>query len=116
VRRRARLRHSRPQRRPFIRGLSLVPSAVVQDESAISRAGAIARLQLLSHLRSFGVPNFFTMPSINRRSVADAIHKWHQNGYVDLQSEHTNTEKMAVCGCTSVRRALSYCALGAIEG
>ena len=74
----------------------------VQDEGAISFAGAIARHKQSLQLCAIDCPGPFAMPSLHRCRVAHTVHQWHKDRHVDKQPENTTAEEVAVCSSTSV--------------
>jgi elongation factor G len=112
-------RHLRKLRNFFVTSAALAPATadtaslilslqqpislqVLQDEGAIHCAGAIARLWLSAHRRSFNIPNPFTMRSLDRCSATNTIHTRHKDRHLDSEADTQYTEEMAICSCTSV--------------
>jgi hypothetical protein len=109
---------------PATADLRVVPSFVsqscsilrVRDEGQLCCAGAIACVELSSQHRPFGVSNFSTMRSLDRRRLADTVYQWHEDRHLDMQPGDTGPEAMEFCSCTSVRAAFGNIGHSAIEG
>jgi hypothetical protein len=37
-----------------------------------------------SQFRSFGISNSITMRTLHRYGLADTLHKWHEDGHMDM--------------------------------